>query len=314
MIVVIALGGNALIRRGERADAAVQRANIATAAESIAKVARDHQVVVTHGNGPQVGLLALQSAAVESVSPYPLDVLGAESEGMIGYMIEQELSGRIADRRVATLLTQVVVDLDDPAFSAPTKPIGPVYPETEARRIAGERGWAIAPDNGGFRRVVPSPRPRSIVEIETIRVLVEAGVVVVCAGGGGVPVAISEDGAIRGVEAVIDKDRSAALLAEKIGAEALLILTDVPAVYTGWGTPDAQAVRTAAPDALRGYAFAEGSMGPKVESACGFVESGGTMAGIGALTDALAILHGDAGTTIRPGPDDIEWYATDPGE
>lgn len=312
MIVVIALGGNALIRRGERADAAVQRANVALAAESIAKVARDHQVVVTHGNGPQVGLLALQTAAVKSVSPYPLDVLGAESEGMIGYMIEQELSSRIVDRRVATLLTQVVVDRDDPAFAAPTKPIGPVYAEAEARRVADERGWAIAPDEGGFRRVVASPQPRSIVEIETIRVLIEAGVIVVCAGGGGVPVVISEDSAIRGVEAVIDKDRSAALLADEVGADALLILTDVPAVYTGWGTPDAQAIRAAAPDALRGYAFAEGSMGPKVEAACAFVEAGGTMAGIGALADALAILHGDAGTTVHPDGEEIEWFATDP--
>jgi carbamate kinase len=301
MVVVVALGGNALLRRGEPLEADIQRRNVARAAAAIAKVARRRRVVVTHGNGPQVGLLALQSAAYAQVSPYPLDVLGAESEGMIGYVIAQELANDLPERRIASLLTQVVVDPHDPAFAAPSKPIGPLYPEPEARRLAAERGWHVARDGEGFRRVVASPAPRDILELTTIRILIEADVLVVCAGGGGVPVTVSEDGVIRGVEAVIDKDRSAALLATELAAEALLILTDVDGIYTDWGAPGARRIREAGTDSLARLAFDPGSMGPKVEAACRFVDATGRFAGIGALDDAEAILDRAAGTIVRPG-------------
>jgi carbamate kinase len=301
MVVVVALGGNALLRRGEPLEADIQRRNVARAAAAIAKVARRRRVVVTHGNGPQVGLLALQSAAYAQVSPYPLDVLGAESEGMIGYVIAQELANDLPERRIASLLTQVVVDPHDPAFAAPSKPIGPLYPEPEARRLAAERGWHVARDGEGFRRVVASPAPRDILELTTIRILIEADVLVVCAGGGGVPVTVSEGGVIRGVEAVIDKDRSAALLATELAAEALLILTDVDGIYTDWGAPGARWIREAGTDSLARLAFDPGSMGPKVEAACRFVDATGRFAGIGALDDAEAILDRAAGTIVRPG-------------
>jgi carbamate kinase len=297
--IVIALGGNALLRRGEPLEADVQRQNVRLAARGVAAVAREHQVVVTHGNGPQVGLLALQSEAYRDVRPYPLDVLGAESEGLIGYMLEQELMNELPRRDIVTLLTQVIVDLADPGFRTPTKPVGPVYPEAEAKHLAARRGWAVARVRGGFRRVVPSPEPRRIIELSAIRLLVEAGALVICAGGGGIPVAIDETGAIRGVEAVIDKDLSAALLAIELRADVLLMLTDVAAVYTGWGTAAARPVCRATPVALRQYRFEPGSMGPKVEAACRFVEASGATAAIGALDDAIAILNGKAGTVVR---------------
>ena len=296
---MIALGGNALLRRGEPLEADVQRQNVRLAARAVAAVAREHQVVVTHGNGPQVGLLALQSEAYRDVRPYPLDVLGAESEGLIGYMLEQELMNELPRRDIVTLLTQVIVDVTDPGFRTPTKPVGPVYPEAEAKHLAARRGWAVARAGGGFRRVVPSPEPRRIIELSAIRLLVEAGALVICAGGGGIPVAIDESGAIRGVEAVIDKDLSAALLAIELRADVLLMLTDVAAVYTGWGTAAARPVCHTTPVALRQYRFEPGSMGPKVEAACRFVEASGATAAIGALDDAVAILNGKAGTVVR---------------
>lgn len=300
MLVVVALGGNALLRRGEPADAAVQRANVMTAVEAIAELAREHDVVVTHGNGPQVGLLALQGEAYDSVKPYPLDVLGAESEGMIGYLLDQELVNRLSGRRqVATLLTQIIVDAADPAFRRPEKFIGPVYDDTTAHRLADERGWAIAADGRHWRRVVPSPEPRSIVELGTIKLLVDAGVLVVCLGGGGIPVVVERDGRLRGVEAVVDKDRAAALLAEGLGADALLMLTDVAAVELDHGTPDARPLADADAGALRELHFAPGSMGPKVEAACRFAERTGGVAGIGRLEDAAAILRGERGTRVR---------------
>ena len=251
MRIVIALGGNALLRRGEPAEADTQRRNVATAVTAIADLAADHEVIVTHGNGPQVGLLALQGDAYDAVTPYPLDVLGAESEGQIGYLLDQELVNALGGRPVATLLTQVIVDLDDPGFAHPTKPIGPVYDRETAERLAAERGWAIAPDGPHYRRVVASPEPRSIVELETLRLLVDAGVLVVCVGGGGIPVAVDLDGRLRGVEAVIDKDLAAALLARGLGADALLLLTDVPAVQADWGTPQARAITRLATSELR---------------------------------------------------------------
>lgn len=300
MRIVAALGGNALLRRGERPDVGVQRDNVRRAARSIAAIALQNAVVVTHGNGPQVGLLALQSEADPTLAPYPLDVLGAESEGLIGYLIEQELGRLLPGREVATLLTQVEVDPRDPAFGAPTKPIGPVYDERTARQMARERGYAIAPDGAGFRRVVASPEPRAIRELRVIEILLAAGVLVVCTGGGGIPVVTMPDGGVRGVEAVIDKDLASALLARALGADALLLLTDVPAVLDAW--PHGAPIRHTTPRELRGRRFAAGSMAPKVEAACRFVEHGGALAAIGALDDAAALLRGERGTIVRATP------------
>lgn len=301
MLVVVALGGNALLRRGEPADATAQRANVAVAVAAIAAVAAEHDVVVTHGNGPQVGLLALQGEAYREVDPYPLDVLGAETEGMIGYLLDQELVNALGGARVATLLTQVVVDADDPAFEQPTKPIGPIFDPGVAARLAAKRHWTLAPDGEGRRRVVASPEPRSIVELPTIRLLVEAGVIVVCVGGGGIPVLLDDQGRLRGAEAVIDKDLAAALLARSLEADALLLLTDVPAVEAGWGTPDATPLGQITSAELRGMDFEAGSMGPKVEAARRFAEATGRVAGIGALGDAAAILRGERGTRVSSG-------------
>jgi carbamate kinase len=259
MRIVIALGGNALLRRHEAADAVTQRQNVAVAVEALAGLASEHEVVLTHGNGPQVGLLALQGEAYRQVAPYPLDVLGAESEGMIGYLVGQELVNALGGRPVATLLTQVIVDRDDPAFSHPTKFIGPVYDHAVAEVLATERGWTVKADGAHWRRVVPSPAPRSIVELSTIRLLVEAGVLVVCVGGGGIPVVVDLDGRLRGVEAVIDKDRAAALLARGLGADALLLLTDVEAVERDHGTPRAAPIAQATPQELRALDLPAGS-------------------------------------------------------
>ncbi|MCW9003365.1 MAG: carbamate kinase [Rhodospirillales bacterium] len=308
MLVVVALGGNAILQRDELPEAAVQRRNIEVAAHSIAEMARAHTIVVTHGNGPQVGLLAIQAAALDALSPYPLDVLGAESEGMIGYVLEQELRNVLPGRNIATLLTQVRVDLDDPAFAHPTKPIGPFYDAARATEIGRERGWTMAQDGDSWRRVVASPYPREILEINTIQLLVLSETVVICSGGGGIPVAVGDDGAINGVEAVVDKDLSAALLAVKLNADALVLLTDVHGVWTGWNTPEARLVRRASPDMMRRHDFAEGSMGPKVAAACAFVEATRGVAGIGKLTSAMAILEGREGTRITPGRNEFEEY------
>ncbi|MDZ7749645.1 MAG: carbamate kinase [Halofilum sp. (in: g-proteobacteria)] len=300
MRIVIALGGNALLRRGEALEADVQRRNIARAAEAIVPLAAEHEIVITHGNGPQVGLLALQSAAYQEVRQYPLDVLGAESEGMIGYMLEQAFGNRLRERDVATLLTCIEVDPDDPAFDHPTKPIGPLYDEDSARALAAERGWSVAPDGDRYRRVVASPRPVRILEIKTIRdALVDAGVLVICAGGGGIPVVTTPSGDLVGVEAVIDKDHAAGLLARQVDADAFLMLTDTDAVYEAWGTPQQRAIAAAPPGALRAQDFPAGSMGPKVTAACDFVEAGGGLAGIGRLEDAAGMVAGTAGTIVR---------------
>ncbi len=301
MRVVVALGGNALLRRGQPADAANQRANIATAVVAIAELARDHQVVVTHGNGPQVGLLALQSETLRDVTPYPLDVLGAESEGMIGYLLEQQLINALDGRPVATLLTQVTVNADDPAFANPTKPIGPIYDKATAQRLAAERGWSIAPDGEHYRRVVPSPEPRSIIELAAVELLVSSGVLVVCVGGGGIPVVLDRHQRLHGVEAVIDKDLSAALLATQLDAGALLMLTDVSNVEADWRTPQARPLADVTVDELRTLEFAAGSMAPKIEAACRFIDATGRIAAIGALADAPALLRGECGTRITGG-------------
>jgi carbamate kinase len=303
MRLVIALGGNALLKRGEPMTAETQRANVRRAANSLAElIAGGHQIVVTHGNGPQVGLLALQAAAGPKDGAYPLDILGAESEGMIGYLIEQELDNCLpGGTLIATLLTQVRVDARDPAFGAPTKPIGPVYEETTARKFANERGWRIARDGDKWRRVVASPTPLEILEIRVISLLVERGVVVICGGGGGIPVIARKDGSLIGIEAVIDKDRASALLANQLGADMLLLLTDVEAVYLNFGTPEAQRIRSVGAATLMADQFAAGSMRPKIEAATGFVAATGHTAAIGRLDDAAAIVRGDSGTKIEFG-------------
>ncbi len=305
MRIVVALGGNALLRRGEPMTADNQRANIRIATEQIAKIHPGNELVIAHGNGPQVGLLSLQAAAYTQVSPYPLDVLGAETEGMIGYIIEQEL-GNLLDFEVpfATLLTQVEVDAKDPAFQNPTKPIGPVYSKAEAEKLAAEKGWAIAPDGDKYRRVVASPRPKRIFEIRPIKWLLEKRAIVICAGGGGIPTMYGEDGKLRGIEAVIDKDLCSSLLASQLDADLLVIATDVNAAFIDFGKPTQKAIGQAHPDDMEKLGFAAGSMGPKVQAACEFARQTGKTAVIGSLSDIEAIVQGSAGTrisTAKPG-------------
>lgn len=302
LIVVIALGGNALLQRGEPVSAENQRKNMRTAGASIAAVAREHHVVLTHGNGPQVGLLALQEASYSDIFQNPLDVLGAETEGMIGYLIEQELSNRLPGREILTLLTRVEVDPEDPAFENPTKPIGPRFEPEEARRIAANLGWSLAPDGDKLRRVVPSPLPREIIPAKIFRRLLVRGVLVVCAGGGGIPVIWDEETGWRGVEAVIDKDRTASLLAQEVGAHGLIMLTDVPKVQVGFGSPSARPIHRTTPSELRALAheFPPGSMGPKIAAAVEFVEATGGFAAIGSLADAPAIVRKEGGTIVVP--------------
>ncbi|GJH32920.1 carbamate kinase [Paraburkholderia hospita] len=299
MRLVIALGGNALLQRGQPMTDSQQRENVRVAAAQIARVATGNELVIAHGNGPQVGLLALQSAAYTEVAPYPLDVLGAQTEGMIGYMIEQELGNLLPfEVPFATILTQVEVDLADPAFGHPTKPIGPVYSKEEAQRLAREKGWSIAEDGDKYRRVVASPRPKRIFEIRPVRWLLERGTVVICAGGGGIPTCYDDNRKLRGVEAVIDKDLCSALLAQELEADLLIIATDVNAAYVDWGKPTQKAIAEAHPDELEKLGFASGSMGPKVQAAIEFVRNTGKDAVIGALPDIVAITQGSAGTRI----------------
>jgi len=296
--IVTALGGNALLRRGEPMTADMQRANVALAAAALAPLATAHELVITHGNGPQVGLLALQAGAGDV---YPMDVLGAETEGMIGYLIEQELGNRLPpDQPIATLLTMVEVDPQDPAFDHPAKFVGPLYDRADADRLAVERHWVFRQDGARWRRVVPSPAPQRIFEINPIRWLLERGTVVICAGGGGIPTAFfpGEPERLRGVEAVIDKDLCSALLARELEADLLVMLTDVDAVYLDWGTLQQRAVRQASPAALAAMNFAAGSMGPKVEAACRFAQATGKPALIGALGQLGEIIAGCAGTRV----------------
>ena len=302
MRIVIALGGNALLQRGQPMTAENQRANIRLAAERIASIAPGNEIVIAHGNGPQVGLLALQDLAYESVDPYPLDVLGAETEAMIGYVIEQELGNLLPfEQPFATVLTMIEVDPDDPAFANPTKPIGPVYDKATAESLAAEHGWAIAPDGDKYRRVVASPKPQRIFEIRPIRTLVEQGVIVICAGGGGIPTLYGKDGKLHGVEAVIDKDLAAALLAEQLDADLLVIATDVDGVYTGWGTPEQTKLGSVTVDEIVEMNLPAGSMGPKVAAACEFASATKNEAVIGSLADIDTIVTGSAGTRVRVG-------------
>src|SRR6188508_595548 len=267
MRIVVALGGNALLQRGQPMTADQQRENVRVAAEQLAPVAAEHELVISHGNGPQVGLLALQASAYEAVEAYPLDVLGAETEGMIGYMIEQELGNILPpERPFASILTMIEVDPDDPAFDDPTKFIGPVYERAEAERLAAEKGWAIKQDGQMWRRVVASPAPKHIFEIRPIRWLLEHGCVVVCAGGGGIPT-MYQPGTktLVGAEVVIDKDRASALLAEQLEADLFVMAADVDAVYLDWGKPEQRAIGITTPGGVAQLSLPAGSMGPKVE-------------------------------------------------
>lgn len=304
MRIVVALGGNALLKRGQPMTPEAQHTNVRIAALALADLARDHTIIVAHGNGPQVGLMALQAAAYAPGTPWPLDILGAETEGMIGYLLEQELmNAQPPGTDCATLLTRVRVDPDDPAFGQPTKPIGLVYSLADGQSAQERHHWAMVEESKGqLRRVVPSPLPVEILGLGPIRLLVEAGVCVICAGGGGIPVVRGQDGRMEGVEAVIDKDRTASLLARDLGADALLMLTDVAAVFSDWGGPDQAPIATITPDALDTMTFAAGSMAPKIAAACDFVRAGGALAGIGRLQDARRILEGQAGTQVRLTP------------
>lgn len=299
MRVVVALGGNALLQRGQKPDAELQEQNVDRAVAALAPIAREHELVLTHGNGPQVGVLALQSASDPHLTtPYPFDVLGAQTQGMIGYWLLQSMQNHLPGRQVAAIINQTLVEAADPAFDDPTKFVGEVYTQEEAQRLAAERGWAVKADGTGWRRVVGSPRPQRVVETRLIRLLLGSGAVVVCAGGGGVPVIRDETGRLRGVEAVVDKDLTSSVLAEALDADMLLVLTDVPAVMTDYGTPQQAPITRATPAGLRSHGFPSGSMGPKVEAVCRFVELTGGAAAIGSLQDAAAILRGEAGTVV----------------
>jgi len=311
MRVVVALGGNALLRRGEPMTAEVQRRNVRVAAEAMAPVAKEHHLVISHGNGPQVGLLALQGAAYKPEEAYPLDVLGAETEGMIGYMIEQELGNLLPfEVPFATLLTMVEVDGNDPGFKNPTKFVGPVYEQAEADKIKAEKGWVFKQDGNKWRRVVPSPLPKRIFEIRPIRWLLDHGTIVICAGGGGIPTMYQPgaDRKLMGVEAVIDKDLCSELLARELDADLLIMATDADAVFTGWGTPQQRAIHKANPAAMGQFKFPAGSMGPKVDAACQFAMKTGKTAAIGALADIVGIVRGEKGTLVSKSFDGVSYH------
>ena len=299
MRIVVALGGNALLRRGEAMTAAAQQENVRLAAAQLAGIAHGNELVIVHGNGPQVGMLAALSGQAPVAERFPLDVLDAETEGMIGYLIELELRNRLsASRPCATLLTMVEVSASDAAFDRPDKPVGPVLTQTAATEAARSNGWTIVADGSGYRRAVPSPRPLRFLEIEPVRALLATRTIVICAGGGGIPVVKANDGRHRGIEAVIDKDRSAALLARELDADLFVIATDVAGVFLDWGTPDARMVRRTSPEALAALQFAAGSMGPKVEAVCDFARTTGRRAVIGALSDIARLVDDTAGTSV----------------
>ncbi len=306
MRILVALGGNALLRRGEPMTADNQRKNVRIAAEALAPLGREHQLVISHGNGPQVGLLALQGAAYSEVSPYPLDVLGAQTEGMIGYMIEQELGNILPfEQPLATILSMVEVDPNDPAFQNPTKPIGPIYSREEADRLAAEKGWAMAADGDHFRRVVASPRPQRIFQLRPVKWLLDKGCIVICAGGGGIPTMYKPGRQLQGVEAVVDKDLASSLLARELEVDLFIMATDADAVYLDWGQPTRRAIHLASPAALRDLRFPAGSMGPKIQAAIEFAEATGKTAAIGALQDLVAISEGRAGTLVTTAADGL---------
>ncbi len=303
MRVVAALGGNALLERGEPPDSGIQQGHITSAVAALAPVARDHELIITHGNGPQVGLLAMESARDPALTrPYPFDVLGAQTQGMIGYWLVQALQNALPGRLAGCLICRTLVAADDPAFSHPVKFVGPVYDAATARELAARYDWQVRQDGAAWRRVVPSPEPVELLDLPLIRALLAAGAIVVCSGGGGVPVARDSAGTLRGVEAVVDKDLTAALLARLVRAEALLLLTDVESVQENFGTDHAQPIHLATPGELRARPFPAGSMGPKVDAACRFAEATGAMAAIGRLDDAEALLQRKAGTIVASQP------------
>lgn len=301
MRIVIALGGNALLKRGEPMRYEVQRANVRMACQQIAKVLPGNELIITHGNGPQVGLIALQQNAYTDVPMYPLDAIGAESVGMIGYMIARELTNVVPRSiTVTNVLTQTEIDPNDPAFKQPTKPIGPIYTKEEAERLSQTNGWTMASDNDKFRRVVASPNPQRILGLSTLKTLIENGHLVVCCGGGGVPVYFDQKGQLIGAEAVIDKDLASSLLAISVNADLFVIATDVDGVYTDWGKPSQSLIRQIDAISLRKLTFARGSMAPKVEATCRFVEKTGKAAIIGALDQIEKIIDGKSGTLVHP--------------
>lgn len=297
-VVVVAIGGNALLERGEPPDIDRQRANLVGTARSLAPLADRHRLVITHGNGPQVGLLAMQAEALPELGSLPLDVLDAESMGLIGYLIAEAFSIAAPELATVTALTRVEVDADDPAFADPTKPIGPALAPAEARHRHTERGWQFVDDGRGPRRVVPSPAPRRIIELDAIRQLVHSEIVTITAGGGGIPVVLQTGGGWRGVEAVIDKDATSALLALELDADRLVILTDVDGVYAEWGTPGARRLAELTVAEVGSFPADRGAMGPKLAAAARFVSATGRPAVIGALGDAGAVLSGEAGTRV----------------
>jgi carbamate kinase len=308
MRIVVALGGNALLRRGQALTAENQRENVRIAARALAPIALEHELIISHGNGPQVGLLALQGSAYKPDEVFPLDVLGAETEGMIGYMIEQELANLMPNgTHFATVLTMIQVNAEDPAFAEPTKFVGPVYAKSEAEQLAVEKGWKVKKDGDGWRRVVASPRPVRILEIEPIRWLIEKGAIVICAGGGGIPAIQNPEGKLEGIEAVIDKDYASELLARELNADLYIMATDVEAAYSDWGGPTQREIRRATVDGIGAYDFPAGSMGPKVDAARMFVSATGRKAAIGALSTLSAIVGGSAGTTISADGPVLEW-------
>jgi carbamate kinase len=301
MRIVVALGGNALLKRGEPMSVGHQRANVRVAAGALARIAGEHELVISHGNGPQVGLLALQGEAYKEVESYPLDVLGAETQGMIGYLVEQEVGNLLPmERPLATILTMVEVDPDDPAFTDPTKFVGPIYDEAQARALAADKGWIVKPDGASWRRVVPSPRPKRIFEIRPMRWLLERGCVVICAGGGGIPTMYAKDAEriLLGVEAVIDKDLASSLLSRELGADLFIMATDVDGVYTDWGTPAQARIGRATPGDLAKMDLPAGSMGPKVAAASEFVVATGQRAAIGSLEEIDKLVDGSGGTQV----------------
>lgn len=309
MRIVIALGGNALLRRGQVLSAENQKENIKIACKQIAKIYPNNELVIAHGNGPQVGLLALQNLAYKDAPAYPLDVLGAETVGMIGYMIQQELGNLLTkETSLATVLTQVEVNLNDSAFAKPTKPIGPVYTKEEAEKLSQEKKWVIAPDGDKYRRVVPSPLPKRILEIKPIKWLLEKGSIVICAGGGGIPTYYDDNNNLCGVEAVIDKDLCSALLAENVNADLFIIATDVTATFVNWGKENQKAIAKIHPDTLADMNFATGSMGPKVQAVINFVSKTGKDAVIGSLSDIVELVNGKAGTRVSKQTKYTEYY------
>jgi len=301
MLIVLALGGNALLQRGEPQEEENLVNNIKRAVKAIANLAKDHTLILCHGNGPQVGLLSLQADAYHEVKPYGLDVLCAESQGMIGYLLQRELNSELKDKTVVTLITQVIVDHNDPAFKQPSKPIGPFYSKEEANQYQQEKNWQFIEEKNGFRRIVPSPMPFEIVELPLIKLLVENRCLVICGGGGGISVFKNVNNQLVGIESIIDKDLTAAEIAIALKADKFVILTDIDGVYKNWEQKNAQVIRNITSDELEQMQFAAGSMEPKIKAATKFVQDTNKKVMIGALIDAEKVLREEAGTTIVKG-------------